>query len=105
MPEIIDQVFAKKPKTLVLYDWKQAFWACTLYTVENPDSKASYLHVHWRLHLQVANSLDKEHSKEYKKLRSELKKKTDNSLRLMKKHKKTKGCVQSPPSSHYVRPT
>ncbi len=45
--------------------------------------------------MQVANSLDKEHSKEYKKLRSELKKKTDNSLRLMKKHKKTKGCVYS----------
>ena len=39
----------------------------------------------------MAHTLDKEHSKEYKKLRSDLKKKTDNSTRLMKKHKKGKG--------------
>jgi len=37
---------------------------------------------------KVANSLDKEHSKEYKKLRQELKKKTDNQNRLVKKHNK-----------------
>ena len=41
--------------------------------------------------LQVGQSLDKEHSKEYKKLRAELKKKTDNASRLIKKHKKSKG--------------
>lgn len=37
---------------------------------------------------KVAHSLDKEHSKEYKKLRQELKKKTDNQNRLVKKHNK-----------------
>jgi len=37
---------------------------------------------------KVANSMDKEHSKEYKKLRQELKKKTDNQNRLVKKHNK-----------------
>lgn len=45
---------------------------------------------------KVANTLDKEHSKEYKKLRSELKKKTDNSTRLMKKQKKGKGQESDP---------
>ena len=28
MPEFIDIVFAKKPKTLVFYYWTRAFWAC-----------------------------------------------------------------------------
>ena len=37
---------------------------------------------------QVAGNLDKEHSKEYKKLRQELKKKTDNQHRLVKKQSK-----------------
>ena len=40
---------------------------------------------------KVANSLDKEHSKEYKKMRQELKKKFDNQTRLMKKQNKKSG--------------
>ena len=38
---------------------------------------------------KVAHSLDKDHSKEYKKLRQELKKKFDNQTKLMKKNKKS----------------
>ena len=38
---------------------------------------------------KVAHSLDKDHSKEYKKLRQELKKKVDNQTKLMKKNKKS----------------
>ena len=37
----------------------------------------------------MAHSLDKDHSKEYKKLRAELKKKFDNQTKLMKKNKKS----------------
>ena len=36
------------------------------------------------------NTLDKEHAKEYKKLRSDIKKKTENSLRVQKKNRKNK---------------
>ena len=38
---------------------------------------------------KVANTLDKEHSREYKKLRQELKKKTDVHARIAKKQKKS----------------
>jgi len=45
---------------------------------------------------KVGHSLDKEHSKEYKKLRGELKKKSDNASRILKKHKKSKGSERDP---------
>ncbi|XP_023327810.1 mediator of RNA polymerase II transcription subunit 12 isoform X4 [Eurytemora carolleeae] len=45
---------------------------------------------------KVASCLDKDHSKEYKKLRTELKKKSDNATRILKKHKKSKGSESDP---------
>ena len=46
----------------------------------------------WRKN--VAN-LEKDHSKEYKKLRAEIKKKTDNSQRVQKKNKKNKNNAEA----------
>jgi len=45
---------------------------------------------------KVGHGLDKDHSKEYKKLRGELKKKSDNASRIIKKHKKSKGNEKDP---------
>ena len=47
---------------------------------------------------KIANTLDKDHSKEYKKLRQELKKKVDNHTRIAKKQKKSsKGAMERDP--------
>ena len=45
---------------------------------------------------KVAHSLDKEHNKEYKKLRQDLKKKFDNQTKLMKKNKKSSSQLSDP---------
>jgi len=45
---------------------------------------------------KIGHTLDKEHSKEFKKLRTELKKKSDNASRLIKKQKKYKGSAADP---------